>query len=240
MGQAMGASILQMQGSPISLRSMVGGRCTDCKAGWCTQGHEDNGFPPEADALLTGAECWHHLSYRRRTWGRGAGTSGACRAHHASCALAAVLQAADVLPGTVGLQPCHQCLQRATVHKLLPMEDVLIQEESCIPARGVQTREGLSSAPSPTLREPQHRHIWGKPTVTPAPSSDATKVSMCPSELSLYTLPLWGSTTPLSSWKTSPLLLVQAYFSASSSETPLLTSATVFIPLDPTRNGHSV
>lgn len=32
-------------------------------------------------------------------------------AHHASSALAAVLQAADVLPGAVGLQPRHQSLQ---------------------------------------------------------------------------------------------------------------------------------
>ena len=63
-------------------------------------------------------------------------------AHHASGAFATVLQAADVLPGAVGLQPCHERLQRATVNKLLPTEDVLIQKGAGIPARQAEMGDG--------------------------------------------------------------------------------------------------
>ena len=64
--------------------------------------------------------------------------------HHASGAFTTVLQAADVLPGAVGLQPCHQRLQCATADKLLPTEDVLIQKGAGIPARQVEAADGCS------------------------------------------------------------------------------------------------
>lgn len=73
---------------------------------------------------------------------------GPAGAHQASGALSAVLQVANVLPGTVGLQPCHQHLQRATADKLLTSEDVLVQKDAGIPARQSETRDGCSSAPS--------------------------------------------------------------------------------------------
>lgn len=73
--------------------------------------------------------------------------------HHASGALSAVLQAADILPGTVGLQPCHQSLQRATVDKLLPREDVLVQKDTSIPERQAETWDGYRSAPSTYIHE---------------------------------------------------------------------------------------
>lgn len=113
-------------------------------------GSRRHGFPPEADALLPGAQWCLRVCCSRGIWG--ADASGTRGAHHASCALAAVLQAADVLPGTVGFQPGHKSLQRATIHKFFPMEDVLIQEDPGIPARGAQTCEGCSSSPTPTPR----------------------------------------------------------------------------------------
>ena len=73
---------------------------------------------------------------------------GPAGAHQASSALSAVLQAADVLPGTVGLRPRHQYLQRETADKLLTSEDVLVQKDASLPARQSETCDGCISVPS--------------------------------------------------------------------------------------------
>lgn len=122
----------------LVLQQQIRWTCTD-KADGGAQGHR-----PLGSLCST---CWHkvlpHASYDTGTCRKGA--SGT---HCAAGALAAVLQTADVLPGAVGLQPSHQCLQRAAVHQLLPLEDILVQEAASISAGPADTCNSCSSAPA--------------------------------------------------------------------------------------------
>lgn len=91
--------------------------------------------------------------------------------HHASGALAAVLQAADVLPRAVGLQPGHQRLQRAAVHQLLPLEDILVEEAPGIPARPADTCDTQQRPGTPVRTQRR---------VKPAPCSELPKAPRAP------------------------------------------------------------